>query len=101
MYSSKDVRIFFRGQLSPKEQDQIHFEEISKDNLSEGKNFFISGSTGFILYVTGFGSSIEKARKNAYRVVEKIIIPKMFYRTDIGTQFSEKELPLLRKWGWV
>ena len=101
VYSSKDVRIFFRGQLSPKEQDQIHFEEISKDNLPEGKNFFISGSTGFILYVTGFGSSIEKARKNAYRVVEKIIIPKMFYRTDIGVQFSEKELPLLRKWGWA
>lgn len=101
VYSSKGVRVFFSRPLSQGERNQVHFEEISKDGRVEGKNYYISGSTGFILYVTGFGSSIEKARKGAYRVVEEIVVPKMFYRTDIGVQFAKKDLPLLREWGWV
>jgi phosphoribosylamine--glycine ligase len=101
IYSSKGVRVFFSSPLFRKERNQVHFEEISRDGGVEGKNYYISGSNGFILYVTGFGNSIERAREEAYRVVEKIIVPKMFYRTDIGVQFAEKELPLLQKWGWV
>ncbi len=101
IYSSKGVRVFFSCPLSHEERSRVHFEEISKDRGTEGKNYYISGSNGFILYVTGFGDSIEKARGEVYCIVEKIIVPKMFYRTDIGVQFAEKELPLLQKWGWV
>jgi phosphoribosylamine--glycine ligase len=98
-YYSKGAEILFRKKLSKEEMNQIHFEEVSF-NPKTG-NYYISGSNGFILYVTGSGKTVEDARKSAYTLIGKLVIPKMFYRTDIGEKFIREDQKKLKEWGWI
>ncbi len=101
-YYLKGVEILFKKPLKKEEIDRLHFEEVSAKILKDGKKcFFISGSNGYILYVTGCGDTVQEARKDAYGLIDKIIIPKMMYRTDIGMKFIEKDQGLLQSWGWI
>lgn len=97
----KGVDILFRGQLTKKELNQLHFEEVSLCRSGKRDHFCISGSNGYILYVTGCGESAKEARKDAYSLIDKLVIPKMFYRTDIGLKFIDKDQEKLKKWGWI
>ena len=45
-----------------------------------------------------YGKTVEDARKEVYSLVDKIVIPKKFYRTDIGEKFLKQERALLEKW---
>lgn len=96
---SKGVEISFKDNLTPDELKKIHFEEVSL-NKESGK-YCISGRNGFILYITGVGEDVQEARKNVYDLIDKIVIPKMFYRTDIGVKFMNSDFELLKKWGWI
>ena len=96
-YSLQGTRIFFTTPLTEKEINSIHFEEVSKDSTGA---YYISSSNGFILNVSGFAPSIKKAQEKAYTLIEKIIIPKKFYRNDIGKKFLEREGNMLKKWGY-
>lgn len=94
----QDLDIFFREKLTEDEWNRIHFQEVSR---SEDGTYYVSGEGGQVLHVSGIGDTIEMARQNAYELIKKIIIPKMFYRTDIGLRFVSKDLPKLREWGWL
>ncbi|MEK7172659.1 MAG: phosphoribosylglycinamide synthetase C domain-containing protein [Patescibacteria group bacterium] len=100
-FYAKDAKILFKKQLSEQEWDSIHFEEVSLKEAGRKKQYQIAGSNGYILYVTGFGATLQKARKQAYNLIDKIVIPKMFYRTDIGAKFLATDQKLLKKWGWI
>jgi len=97
-YSMQGVRIFFNTKVTPEEMDHIHFEEVSKH---KDGNYYISGSTGFVLHVSAVSSTVEQARQKAYALIDKIIVPKKFYRNDIGVKFIEKERELLTRWGYL
>ena len=60
----------------------------------------LAGSSGYVMVVTGSGPTMEEARKEAYNRLKNIIIPNMFYRTDIGERWS-RDGDLLRTWGYV
>ena len=60
----------------------------------------LAGNSGYALVVTGSGSTVDSARKQAYHRVKNIMIPNMFYRTDIGLRWyydSDK----LQTWGYI
>jgi phosphoribosylamine--glycine ligase len=96
------VEIFFKEKLKDEEINRIYFEEVSfLKNANGDFKFVIAGDCGYVAHVSGFGRTILKARKNAYDLIGKIVIPKMFYRTDIGEAFYYKNLKKLRKWGWL
>jgi phosphoribosylamine--glycine ligase len=99
-YYLRGVDILFKGSLTESEMDSIHFEEVSLKNHNSSQ-YCIAGSNGYILYVSGIGKTIQEARENVYRLVDKIVIPKMFYRTDIGVRFIERDRELLKKWGYL
>jgi phosphoribosylamine-glycine ligase len=68
-----------------------------------GKDYgqhFISSKDGFIAYTTAIADTVEEARQKSLDLIKKIVIPKAFYRNDIGKDF-EKRLPELKKWGYV
>ncbi|NTW75492.1 MAG: hypothetical protein HGB34_01175 [Candidatus Moranbacteria bacterium] len=94
----QNLDIFFREELTEEEWNRIHLQEVSK---REDGTYFVSGEGGQALHVSGIGDSVEEARRNAYDLIGKIIIPKMFYRTDVGERFVSRDLPKLREWGWV
>ncbi|MEC8728792.1 MAG: phosphoribosylglycinamide synthetase C domain-containing protein, partial [Pseudomonadota bacterium] len=45
----------------------------------------IIATGGRVLAVTALGKNQAEARKNAYRHVDRISWPKVYYRTDIAT----------------
>lgn len=97
-YSAKGECIYFSPEFNSRDLKHIHFEEVSRDKHG---NFFISGSSGFILHVTQSCKTAKGAQKKCLDIVEKIIIPKKFYRNDIGLDFHTNNRKKLESWGWI
>ncbi len=60
--------------------------------------WLLAGNSGYALVLTGSGSTVSDARREAYNRVKQILIPNMFYRTDIGERWS-RDGDLLQTWG--
>ena len=60
----------------------------------------LAGNSGYAVVVSGSGSTMDDARREAYNRVRNIIIPNMFYRTDIGDRWH-REGDLLQTWGYL
>ncbi len=58
----------------------------------------LAGEAGYALVITGGSTTVEGARKEAYRRIENIILQNMFYRTDIGAKWG-RESDQLQAWG--
>jgi phosphoribosylamine--glycine ligase len=88
---SEDATIIFK-----KTTDGLHIADIK---LVDGK-WRLAGQSGYALIVTGSGSTMSDARKQAYNRVSNIMIPNMFYRTDIGEKWTE-DSDRLQTWGYL
>lgn len=60
----------------------------------------IAGVSGYVLVVTGSGTTVEDARKQVYARVDNILLQNMFYRTDIGLGWYE-DSDRLQTWGYL
>jgi phosphoribosylamine--glycine ligase len=100
-YSPSGLGITFKKPLNKEEIQSIYFEEFSVAEKDKKISYEMCGETGYAIHVTGIGKSIDAARTKVYSLVDKIVIPKMFYRTDIGLSFAKKDLGKLKKWGWL
>lgn len=92
------LNIYF-DKVSQEEMKHIHFEAVARSN--NGNRYYVSDNNGYILYVTSIGKTPEEARKKAYEITKKIIIPKIMYRNDIATKFIEEDQEKLKKWGYL
>lgn len=99
--SPQGLEIFFRKQMNEEDLDHFHFEEVSLRKKKGVDTPYISSKTGSILHVTQIGRTVEEAREKVYTLVANIIIPKMFYRTDIGLKFATENQDKLKKWSWI
>jgi phosphoribosylamine---glycine ligase len=77
-------------------REGIHPCEIK---VVEGE-WLLTGTSGYSLVVTGAGSTMEDARKEAYNRIRGVQIPNMFYRTDIGERWH-RDSDLLQTWGYL
>jgi phosphoribosylamine--glycine ligase len=59
-----------------------------------------AGQIGYVMVVTGCGETIEAARRDAYARAEKVVIPNVRYRVDIGATFERDRAELVRL-GWL
>lgn len=89
------------NKCSNKDLEHIHFDEISKRTNGENDSYYISGYDGFVGYVTYSDKTIRKASERALNTAKKVHVPKLFYRVDIGHNFEDRDLPNLKKWGWL
>ncbi len=76
--------------------DGVHLGDVK---LIEG-DWAIAGNSGYALVVTGSGTTVEDARRQAYARIENILLQNMFYRTDIGTKWAE-DSDKLQTWGYL
>lgn len=60
----------------------------------------LAGSSGYALIITGSGQTVEDARRETYNRVRNVIIPNLFYRTDIGERWY-RDTDLLLAWGYL
>jgi len=88
-FSEDAVIIFTKPNM-----EGVHLGDVK---LEDG-DWKVTGRDGYALVVTGSGATMEEARKEVYSRVKTIIIPNMFYRTDIGERWS-RDSDLLHTWG--
>jgi phosphoribosylamine--glycine ligase len=86
----KDLSILFKKP----NLEGVHLGDVK---LVDG-DWKVTGNAGYVLIVTGSNSTVEGARKNAYRRVENVMLQGMFYRTDIGVKWYH-ESDKLQTWG--
>ncbi|MDP8266562.1 MAG: phosphoribosylglycinamide synthetase C domain-containing protein [Candidatus Aceula meridiana] len=89
---SKDAVIFFK-------KPNVEGVHIVDTKLVNGQ-WLVAGDTGVVLVVCGTGSTLKQARAQAYARVSNIMIPSMYYRTDIGERWYE-DSDKLHSWGYL
>jgi len=63
-------------------------------------DWHIAGESGYVLVVTGSGSTVEEARKQTYGRIKNIVLQNMYYRTDIGIRWYT-DSDRLQTWGFL
>ncbi len=97
----RGLKIHFHEEMSVEEYRHYHLEEIAVHYDERGHEcYHICSDSGFVMHVSALGKTVEQACESAYRRISNIVIPKMFYRTDIGMRFLERDRALLVKWGY-
>ncbi len=89
---SEDAVIIFKKAMS----NGIHHGDAKLVN----GDWRLAGSSGYALVITGSGQTVEEARRETYNRVRNVIIPNLFYRTDIGERWY-KDGDLLLAWGYL
>jgi phosphoribosylamine--glycine ligase len=88
----KDTAILFKKD----NKEGVHFEDVKKVN----GDWMLTGESGVALVVVGCGQTMKQAQKQMYKRVENILIPNMYYRTDIGNRWFE-DSDKLHNWGYL
>lgn len=89
---SKDAVVVFKK----KNYAGMHPQDLRMVN----NEWLITGSSGIALVVTGCGTTMKEAQKQAYSRIQNIVIPNMYYRKDIGDRWFE-DSDKLRSWGYL
>ena len=98
----RGLQIHFSKGLDKSDLRHFHPEEVTVRRNGQGEEvWYTCSDTGYILHVSSLGETVEAARAQVYNLIGSIVIPKLFYRTDIGVQFLERDRRLLEKWGYL
>ncbi|WP_421764978.1 hypothetical protein [Ekhidna sp.] len=89
---SKDAAIVFKKPTA----EGIHIEDVKMVN----GEWLITGGSGVALIVTGMGLTMKQAQQQLYTRIKNIMIPNMYYRTDIGNRWFE-DSDKLHAWGYL
>jgi len=90
-YSEDSVVMFKKEDYSG-----VHLGEVK---LIDGQ-FTLAGQSGYSLVITASGMTMAEASDEVYKRVRNIILPNMFYRTDIGERWV-RDSDLLLSWGYL
>jgi phosphoribosylamine--glycine ligase len=74
----------------------VHIEDVK---LVNGE-WVVTGNSGVVLIVVGTGPTMRQAQAQAYNRIKNIMIPNMYYRTDIGDRWHEDH-DRLHSWGYL
>jgi phosphoribosylamine--glycine ligase len=91
--NSRNAAIVFEDD----DREGIHIEDTKR---VEGQ-WRAAGESGMPLVVTGKGETMEEAREQACRRIDRVVIPNMYYRDDIGERWIHGDGDRLRAWGYV
>lgn len=94
---SKGVPVCFSRDLSDEERQGLHFGEVG---LQQGQ-LVTAGVIGYAMVVTGRGQTIGAARDHAYALAQKVVIPNVRYRNDIGLRLERHDHAELQRLGWL
>ncbi|MFA6382375.1 MAG: phosphoribosylglycinamide synthetase C domain-containing protein [Candidatus Buchananbacteria bacterium] len=74
----------------------VHIEDVK---LVDGE-WVLTGTSGVSLIVVGTGQTMKQAQHQVYQRIKNILIPDMYYRTDIGNRWFE-DSDKLHNWGYL
>jgi phosphoribosylamine--glycine ligase len=88
--------ILFDGEISQSDRRNLHFAEVGRQD----GELVTAGLHGWTMIVTGTGGTIGAARTAAYGLAERVVIPNMRYRLDIGSKLETQDLAQLNALGF-
>jgi phosphoribosylamine--glycine ligase len=91
-----DAPVFF---LSPAAEDAEGFHLV--DVRREGGQLLAMRRSGHPMIVSGVGATVEAARAAAMARAERVVIPELRWRRDIGERFLAGDAARLRALGWI
>jgi phosphoribosylamine--glycine ligase len=94
---SKGAPICFRADLTERDREGLHYGEVRV----ESGQLVTAGQVGYVMVVTGRGDTASEARAAAHARAEKVVIPNMRYRNDIGEAFERRDRTELVRLGWL
>ena len=89
--------VVFDGALTAQDKQNLHYCELG---LEDGQ-LVTSGMYGWAMVVTGVGASIEVARQHANRLADRIMIPNVRYRRDIGDRLIAGDFARVEALGFL
>lgn len=89
---SKDANVLFKKP----NLEGVHIEDIKIVN----NEWVVTGTSGVVLIVVGTGQTMKQAQHQVYSRINNIIIPNLYYRTDIGDRWYE-DSDRLHNWGYL
>lgn len=92
--NSRNAAIVFED---PDDREGVHIE----DTKNVDGQWRVAGTSGIALVVTGKGSTMREAQREAYDRIGNVVIPNMYYRDDIGDRWVEGDGDKLQAWGYL
>lgn len=87
--------VLFEGDLTEDDRANIHYGEVG---LADGE-LVTAGYHGWTLVVTGTGPTVPEAQRAAYRRADRVVIPNVRYRRDIGDKLVAGQLAEVERLG--
>ncbi len=93
--TSKDTVIVFKKRGNGEAQG-VHLGDLKLVN----DEWVLAGYMGIAAIVVGSGQTMRQAQQQAYGRIQNILVPNMYYRTDIGDRWVE-DSDKLHNWGYL
>ena len=87
--------IVFDDTVTQSDRRHIHFFEVGLHN----GQLATSGAYGWTMVVTGVGNTIRRAQQRAIALADKIFVPNVRYRKDIGSRLIAQDFQRLETLG--
>ena len=87
--------VLFDGELTADDHRNLHYCEVG---LEDGE-LVTSGIYGWAMVVTGVGGSIASAQQRANALADRVLIPNVRYRRDIGHRLIAGDYARVEKLG--
>jgi phosphoribosylamine--glycine ligase len=95
---SRGLPVIVDASLTPSERERLHWGEVACDVRGQ---LVTSGITGYIAVVTGTGATVRAAQSAAYALTDRIHVPNIRYRNDIGDAYLDHGEAKLRELGYL
>jgi phosphoribosylamine--glycine ligase len=87
--------VMFDGELSEQDLDRLYYGEVG---ILKGQ-LVTSGMYGWTMVATGVADNIEDARMKAGELADRVIVPNVRYRRDIGSTLIERDFAFVENLG--
>jgi phosphoribosylamine--glycine ligase len=87
--------ILFDEALSAEDRRHLHYGEVALQD----EQLVTSGAYGWTMVVTGVGSTVESAQRRANGLAERVFIPNVRYRKDIGSRLIARDFARVERLG--
>jgi phosphoribosylamine--glycine ligase len=86
--------VLFEGELGPEDRRNLHYGEVGMEN----EQLVTSGIYGWTMVVTGVAETIATAQQRANRLADRVLVPNVRYRRDIGARLIAGDYTRLEQW---
>ncbi len=100
-YTRKDIAepvglpVLFDGPLDARDRANLHYGEVGLDDGA----LVTSGLYGWTMVVTGVDATIVAAKERTYRLADRVFVPNLRFRRDIGDKLIAGDLAKIEAMG--